>query len=443
MWSVAQPLFLWGLLTLAIPILLHLRRRRPGPVIDVGDASLFAQDEPSRGRGLQWDERLLLLLRCLLLVVLVLLLAGLRKAHPSSSEPQRWLLVDPALARLAPQALPDAIAPWQEAGFRVRTLAPGSPTWPSPSTYRGDPWSLVGEAAMDMNPGSQLTVLTTVDPQRLRGPRPTLPIDVTWQVIPPADDHRWLQRITTNPDGTSQQVIGHSNATTLYYQQEPVPANHAAQANATTIAVALQHSDDRRDDARYVRAVLETATAIAGYQLTWTQPDEADLFIWINQDPLPPIKAKPRIILSDAVGTLKSTPGNHIKTAVGTEIAIYQRGEASGLGRAIIWDAYGEPLLEQDENHYRFHTRFNPSATAWVRADDFPNGWLEFLNRYFAPSTDFEDRRSLPTPILTTHYAAGKTTVDETAYAGMHMPLLWACLLLLALERWWSERRVP
>ncbi|TXE13285.1 BatA domain-containing protein [Algoriphagus aquimarinus] len=69
-----QPILLWGLLGISIPILIHLWRGKKGQVIHWAAMHWLATQESSVAKGFRLENILVLLLRILLLVLLVLLL---------------------------------------------------------------------------------------------------------------------------------------------------------------------------------------------------------------------------------------------------------------------------------------------------------------------------------------------------------------------------------
>lgn len=72
-----QPIFLWGLLGLTIPVLIHLWNGRRGTVLDWAAMNWLNGQESQSSRSFKLEQWLLLLVRILLLILLVLLAVGL------------------------------------------------------------------------------------------------------------------------------------------------------------------------------------------------------------------------------------------------------------------------------------------------------------------------------------------------------------------------------
>ncbi|MBP9924506.1 MAG: BatA domain-containing protein, partial [Cyclobacteriaceae bacterium] len=71
----AQPIFLWALTALAIPIGIHLLSRKEGKVVKMGSLRHLRETSTQQFKGIKLNELLLLALRCLLIILFVGLLA--------------------------------------------------------------------------------------------------------------------------------------------------------------------------------------------------------------------------------------------------------------------------------------------------------------------------------------------------------------------------------
>ena len=90
----AQPVFLWALAGLAVPIGIHLLSRKEGKVLMMGSLRHLRATSTQQFRGIKLNELVLLVLRCLLIVLFIFLLSGF---HFGSEHNRRWLVVEPGL----------------------------------------------------------------------------------------------------------------------------------------------------------------------------------------------------------------------------------------------------------------------------------------------------------------------------------------------------------
>lgn len=156
------PFAFWGLLALAVPLALHLRRRRVGRTIQVGSLRHLESLPTAERRGIRLREPWLLLLRAAILSLLVLLLARPGLDRPAGVR-SPFALVDSA----APQSLRDSLG--ATATLRVERL--------------DDPWRRLEELDDSLPPGVALIVAASTRSDRYRGPRPGMGREVTWLAI--------------------------------------------------------------------------------------------------------------------------------------------------------------------------------------------------------------------------------------------------------------------
>lgn len=93
-----QPAFLWGLLAIAIPVLIHLWHQKRGQPLPWAAMQWLREASEQQQRGLKFDDWLLLAVRCLVIALLSILLAqpvwkqgndpkSIRAVHVAASDP--------------------------------------------------------------------------------------------------------------------------------------------------------------------------------------------------------------------------------------------------------------------------------------------------------------------------------------------------------------------
>ncbi len=165
--AFAAPLWLLGLLALAIPIALHLYGRRPGRTIKVGTLRDIPATPVARAFAPRLEDRLRLVLRCAMVASVVLALAApLLQARRGS----QLVVVTSAAAREsdAGRKLVDSL---QQAGATVMELG-----------EREDAWSGLLRAAQETD--GPLHVIASGTGAELGPVRPALANAVTWHVVP-------------------------------------------------------------------------------------------------------------------------------------------------------------------------------------------------------------------------------------------------------------------
>jgi hypothetical protein len=160
--NLLAPYALWGLLALALPLALHLRRRRVGRTVQVGSVRHLESLPTAERRGLRLREPWLLLLRAAIVSLVVVLLAR-PMLERAAREGRVVALVDSA----APPALIDSLG--QDATLLVERL--------------DDPWRRVAELDDSLPDGVRLIVAAANSSDRFEGPRPTVARAITWILV--------------------------------------------------------------------------------------------------------------------------------------------------------------------------------------------------------------------------------------------------------------------
>ena len=91
----SQPIFLWALAGLSIPLAIHLLSRKEGKVIRMGSLRHLRETSTQQFKGIKLNELLLLALRSLLIILFVFLISGL---HWKDGV-KKWLVVETGLEK--------------------------------------------------------------------------------------------------------------------------------------------------------------------------------------------------------------------------------------------------------------------------------------------------------------------------------------------------------
>src|SRR5882757_3378294 len=92
--TIANPIFLWALAGLSVPVTIHLLSRKEGKILKLGSLRHVQETSTQQFRGIRLNEIVLLLLRCALIAIFSLMLAGIFLA---ASNNLKWVLVEKGL----------------------------------------------------------------------------------------------------------------------------------------------------------------------------------------------------------------------------------------------------------------------------------------------------------------------------------------------------------
>lgn len=209
--QLSEPTYLWALLGLLLPVAIHLLSRKAGRVVQVGSIRHLVESNTRKFSSLQFNEKLLFLLRALLVFFFVLLLCGLTVSGKRSVP--KWVLLEAEPQRV--RFLQKSLDSLQQAGYELRYWAEGFPLVEEvthfPETrsnyaYLLNELNQTGVEAI-IYAGNRLTAF--------RGKQFPMPEKVSWLQLPGRKQQTVLQarrlsgdtvsllRGTTGPDRTS------------------------------------------------------------------------------------------------------------------------------------------------------------------------------------------------------------------------------------------------
>lgn len=119
----ADPIWLYGLLGLAVPMAIHLLSRRDTRVIHIGSLRHLQDSITRQAIRIRLNEYLLLVVRCMIVALAVMLLAGL--FFDTDARERKWLLIERGLER--DRQWTAVIDSLKAQGFSLKEFATGFP----------------------------------------------------------------------------------------------------------------------------------------------------------------------------------------------------------------------------------------------------------------------------------------------------------------------------
>jgi hypothetical protein len=264
----ANPIWLWALSGLAIPIGIHLLSRKEGKVIYIGSLRHLDESNTKQFRALKLNEVLLLAIRCILIIVTVLLLAGLQILNtPAASS--KWLVIEPGIqkdARL--NSLTDSLT---EAGYETHFMSLDFPAKEDTTAVNtANYWALIEQ--LKTKGLQDIVVLSHSHLKDFTGARIPLPATLKWITVDanPGQSIVLAQRYTSDSamirlaksDGSQMRYTYQQTAITP--EQRTVTAEGAtAQLGSTdTLHVIIAYDKTFQFDANIMAASLKAIQKI-------------------------------------------------------------------------------------------------------------------------------------------------------------------------------------
>ena len=294
--SFANPIWLFGLTALAVPVVIHLLNRQQSRLIYFGSLRHLRAYNTRQSFHLRLNEIALLLLRCAIIVLLVLLLSRLHNSNPSSTG-ERWIVVESGLH--TDPGFSGLIDSLKGEGYRMKFLAPDFPNEPGEVSQDFGYWDLAN--ALEASPATHVVVLSYGYAERYRGKRIRRPAKVTWisKQPPPAVfaldavaitvDSVVARQGNTSVDGTTFNFVGleAGQASSAYSNREVSVTT--PDTLRITVASDTSFDFDRRMITAAIRAIDESIPSIA--TVIHHQPDSMvsvtreDWVVWLSQRP--------------------------------------------------------------------------------------------------------------------------------------------------------------
>ncbi|MEM9856884.1 MAG: BatA domain-containing protein [Bacteroidota bacterium] len=241
--NLVNPMYLWGLLGLIVPLAIHLWSKREGRIIQVGSIRNFPVSESKKSRSMRLNETILLLLRSLLITFLVLVLSGL--TYQTENTKGSVALVDPSVFNDPEyRTVMDSLTNAPEIELRLFSLRfPLINTLPDTFDYTGrfDHWDLIG--ALPSLSADHYYIYSKSRLSDFKGKRPIVAGTYDWITLPNRSDEMHLITAFESNSGEIRCIVAHSNDQLLRSEIRDVSDIPNAQTRNTSEGVQVKLND--------------------------------------------------------------------------------------------------------------------------------------------------------------------------------------------------------
>lgn len=213
----SNPIWLWALTGLLLPLGIHLLSRKEGHVIKFGSIRFLQASPTAKFRHLKLNEVALLLLRCFLVILLVFFIAGFQLNSTRKSE--KWVVLEDGIQD-SPK-IQSLLEKLREQGFDIRLMATGFPPVETSEPYKviQDYWTTVSELASESV--DSIVAISYNYQRKFRGPRVPLPDHIRW-ISHDVDDKEFdVQKIRIDNDSLWIRK-GYTSSTVTHFDTELV-----------------------------------------------------------------------------------------------------------------------------------------------------------------------------------------------------------------------------
>lgn len=497
-----NPIWLFAIAAISIPVLIHLWNIRPGKTLKVGSIALITAAAQKSSRSFKLNDILLFILRCLFLVVLALLLAApFWQRNQAPVKTKGWVLIPKANLKETYKNLKFTVDSLAKSGYEFHFFDENFDKFElnkslNDSLLKDKPevknyWNLVAKLNEKLPPTLPVYLLTPNQARYFSGNKPSVSLNLHWQTYTPADSvAAWIESAWFTGNNSIKVIKGNSGPSGAYFtnyiiQSEgdpkspfkvevdhgsPVISLKGALEKHTPIdtgalRVAI-YSDKYGIDEKYLVAALQAImdftqrkVVVKKYADAPQIPVKQDWLFWLSDKPVDASAlVKSAHIFNYQQGKIE-LESSSIKTSSAFALAdeedpaaIYKlvKNKVSG-GKSIWVDGYGYPVLTREQSpkttQYHFYSRFNPAWNDLVWSNKFPKLLLklilyhpdyEVLNSH--DLTRIDHRQMMPNIIWSAKKIDNSKIIVQTDLSRYFWLMLIAVFIV---ERWVAHKNKP
>jgi len=265
----SNPLYLFALAGLAIPIAIHLLSRKEGKVIKLGSVRHVVETSTQQFKGIKLNELILLALRCAMVIVFSLLLSGLQCTNQGN---EKWVIIEKGLKGLS--NLHFILDSLESNGYTSHLLTNGFPELKDSSnnSVEINYWQLLEE--LKQKNLSDAIVFSKNNINHFKGMRAALPENVRWiSQSPPLFDFP-VRAVRIGSDSVSL-LTGHTASDKTYFTTEKISATSCpiAITPQDTIRIALMSDAEYNYDHKVIKAALLAIEKLLSVKIVLIETD--------------------------------------------------------------------------------------------------------------------------------------------------------------------------
>ncbi|MEM7109454.1 MAG: BatA domain-containing protein [Bacteroidota bacterium] len=321
--SFSNPVYLWGLLGLMVPLAIHLWSKRQAHIVRVGSIRNFPVFESKKSRSVRLNEIVLLFLRSFLVLLFVFTLAGL--SLTSKEAKANLTLIDQNVLRDPDYAIfIDSLAKTVQ---ELRLFAPGFPMLngigDTSRTGRSAPldhWDMINSLA-SLNADS-IVIYSKTYLSDFKGDRPLMSVPFKWLTLPEKSEKMHIVDAYESASGRIRCFVVFTGDQLIRTEIVEVTELPGAQLNKaatgslevklgngpwlpvkkhTTRNVSLFYSSDFEYDGMYLKAAIEAIENYLDIEIEVATTKDENIpprgtSIWLSIDP-PPDSTRSRYAL--------------------------------------------------------------------------------------------------------------------------------------------------
>jgi len=483
--SFLQPVWLWAIAGVALPIVIHLWNVKQGKVLQVGSISLLMQSDRQQAKSILLKDLILLLVRCLLIIILALLLAQpIFKKTVNDNTEKGWIVMEQGSLKNNYSHYKPQVDSLLKAGYTFHYFNKEAAETDFAEALSGDTirqstnprnyWLLLQSLDQHVPDSLPVFLYTSNDLGHFKGTRPAVSMNLHWNMHPTAaSKSSWLANAYADALAKTHIAIANSTTegTSIVHQQYAIgelPSNMNAEnkpggstlyltdddGNTSSIPIdtasieIVLYSNTFAADISYVKAAIDAIRSVGQRRVNVSVvrnlsslPGKIDWLFWLSYQPLPSIITyKNALVYSPGK---QQTLSSWIQpTVAGNEpFTLFKTTEtkANNKDEKIWTDGYGQSLLSLQhgsKNTYSFYSRFHPQWSDLVWSQHFPEVLFNLLYSTNSYQIHPLDKRVVEPSQLLPRLVPGNNTKEKFITQLSLNMLFWSiAFVLFCLER--------
>jgi hypothetical protein len=294
--SFLNPIYLWALLGLLVPIAIHLWSKKEGKTIKVGSIELLRESESKQTSSIKPNELWLLLLRMLVISLVTLILAEPQLKLKSKNAAVTYL-IEPSLLKL--EKASSILNSIDDSG-NIKLLMPNFPeltniNLENVTTKTPNYWQLAEE--MQNIASDSIVVYTKALASGFKGMRPSIHKNIEWILIDTEESIEKLPIKATKIDTNVELLTMFSTDKNTSFEKILVKESDYDVADLEIVTenpvkILLFYEDVFTNDSRFLEASLSAASRHINrtFDITKTQEtqdlnfESFDVVIWLAKN---------------------------------------------------------------------------------------------------------------------------------------------------------------
>ena len=436
MFQLINPLWLFAIGGISIPLIIHLWNIKKGKTLKIGSISLLGESSRQSARSLKLIDLLLLFLRCLLLSIVALILAGpLWNSKINTSANKGWILIEKQNLTETSSQFKAEIDSLSKLGYEFHFFEPGFQYAKLEDALNENKseigseqllpyWSLIKLLEDEIPENTQVFLFTPNLLNRLGTERPLVTHPIQWKTYTPSDstatwiENAWFNEsdsvnvtiATSSPNKTTFKTIAIDPASrnspfefniqnakaSLKFKNKKQGDSLPVTIDTATIRIAI-YTDKFKNDASYLRAAFSAIKKYTYRKIKLTEystiniPSGQNIIFWLSETAIPPGIVPLNLFFKYEKGNIEDINSQlslspSMSSIEKEDIKLFKRNAypENLAGGLPVWeDGFGKPLLDlQMENKlsvFHFYSRFNPDWNELVWSNDFAKALIPII----------------------------------------------------------------